>query len=364
VDTESKIPLTQQLVQQMKLLLASENIAIGTRLPSLRELAAQLEISFLTVRAAYRQLEEEGAIRTRQGVGAEVIARDLSQMRSKSGAIPTHSIGVIIPAFSGYFSPMIAGIEDAAGSDPALFFICDAQEDPQLAENYLDRLIARGVDGIMLISRELANRSKIDEIKANAQAFPPIVAVDIPGYPGPSIRFDLEGGNYAAAQHLLEHGHKRVGLVLPPRKWSNVAEGFSGIQRAFAEANLRIDEDLIAEIDDYTLESGRMAARKLLNLPDAPTAILAIGDNLAAGVYQIAREQSLRIPQDLALMAFNDSDYFPLFDPPMSTIKVPTFELGVAAYQSLRQAIDGEKNIPDQILDTQLLIRRSCGCSE
>lgn len=361
LDATARTPLAAQLSQQIRLLVASNLLQPGDVLPSVRQLGARLGISFHTVRAAYQQLESEGLVSTRQGVGTTVLDVGMAALNRPGTASPSFTIGVIIPAYSDFYGPLLQGIHDGIRHDPTLLFICDSQENPNLAERYLDQLVAHGVDGIILVAREAGDRETFTH---NRRLIPPLVSVDIPAYPPPRLLFDLRGGAHAAADHILQHGHRRVGLICPPRTWSNVAEIVMGYETAFADYGLALSPDLVAEVPDFTLESGRMGMRQLLLADPPPSAVLAAGDLLAVGALREAKARGRRVPDDIALMGFDDGPLADLTEPPLTTVYLPTHEMGRQAYDALRRIMAGvvEPELVDHLLPSRLLIRQSCGC--
>ncbi len=368
IDHKSRIPLAAQLSQQLNWLILSGQIKTGDKLPPVRQLGQQLDISFLTVRAAYQQLERDGIVETRHGVGTTILPSDISTLGRKSRSLPSFTIGVIVPAYTEFYGPLLQGIHNASRSDPTLLFICDSHEDPTLTEYYLDQLIAKGVDGIILVAREIRDQEKLAYIIENAPLFPPIVFADIPTYPPPLILFDLEGGAYSAARHILDHGHSRVGIIIPPRSWKNVAEIYRGYERAFDAFGLSIHPEWVAEVPDFTLEFGYTSVQSVLNLENPPTAILAAGDLLAVGALRWIKERGLKVPDDIALIGFDDSKVSTLVEPQLTTVILPAYEMGEKAYSLLQNVInerisnEESFNETEILLETELIIRQSCGC--
>jgi DNA-binding LacI/PurR family transcriptional regulator len=365
IDHNSQIPLATQLSQQLKRLIVSEAIEKDSKLPPVRQLGEQLGINFHTVRAAYQQLEAQGLATTRHGIGTVVLGAGKAIPSIRTSA-PTFAIGVVIPAFTDFYGPLLKGVQDAASDDPSLFFICDTREDADLAEYYLDQLIARDVDGIILVSREIRDRARAVTISQNRTSFPPVVFADIPTYPQPLVLFDLEGGAHMAAAHMLDHGHRRVGVITPPLEWQNNAEKFKGFGRAFSEAGVALNTESVAIVPDFTLESGHRGAQQLIDQKDGGpiTGILAASAKLAIGALKAIRERGLKVPDDIALIAADDQEIAALIEPPLTALRLPAYEMGVQSYLALRQLIEGQT--PDRSairLGTDLIIRQSCGCN-
>lgn len=363
VDPGSAIPLATQVAQQLRWLIVGGSIAPDTKLPPVRQLGEQLGISFHTVRAAYQQLEAEGLVITRQGVGTSVLTPSIGMLARSGRSSTTFTIGVIIPSYTEFYGPLLRGLQAAGKDDPSLIFISDSNEDAKLAEAQFDQLIARGVDGIVPVSFWFHDENKVEYIREYASAFPPVVFADNPTYPPPRVLFDLKDAGFRAAEHMFGHGHRRVGVVTPPREWPNVREMYQGYTRGFEHSGGSIDENLVAEVENFGLEAGYSGAAALLGLEKPPTALLLPGDTLAAGALKAIQERGLKLPEDVALIAFNDSLLFELFDPPITSFVLPAREMGRAAYGLLQQALTGEDvSQSEVVLQGELVIRESCGC--
>jgi len=358
VDPDSAIPLAVQVTEQLTWLIVGGALSAGDELPPMRDLADELGINLHTVHAGYRQLEERGLVSLGRGRRARVQTIDRTRGRWTPALVPSHTIGVILPEFAQVYAPFLSAVEAAAASLPALVFAANAHESPATAAAYLTKLASRGVDGI-IVGLAL---DRADALAATALGDPPIVFVDAPGSPGTRIDYDLERSQYLATRHLIEHGHRRIGLVTGPLRLPNIAPKVSGHQRALQEAGLPEDQSLLAEAADFKAQSGALAASRLLDAADRPTAITATADPLAAGVYQAARSRGIQIPDDLAITSNDDSEIATLLDPPLTTVSLPIREAGALAVESLTRIRRGEPVAESVVLDVELIVRSSCGC--
>jgi len=187
--------------------------------------------------------------------------------------------------------------------------------------------------------------------------------VDWPGAEGCSLQIDHESAGWQAGRHLVAHGHLRIGMITFSRQVANVLPVHAGFERALGAGGIPLDPEYIAGVDGFGMEEGALGVRRLLALADPPTAIFCIADTLAFGALQALRAAGLRVPQDIALVSYNNNPYAELVEPPLTTVAVPSYEMGVRAMQMLRQLIAG--GMPEErqvLLPTELIIRRSCGC--
>ena len=367
VEPRQEATLIQQLKQQIIWLIASGQLKAGDCLPSVRRLAQHLKININTVSSAYQRLEADGLVKTRHGSGTRVLPFDPTRLTQTAGSQRSHTVGVILPNMANpFYHAFLQGVEQIASQDKTMLFVCNAHEDMLEALQYFAQLSAKQVDGIIIASMGISQfltpgSSSLDEVPSAL----PFVTVDWPDSPGYVVLLDLENAGYQATRHLLEHGHRRVGLITFARDISNVRPVNAGYQRALQEADFEIDPDLIARVAGFDMAAGAEGTHKLLSLPQPPTAIFAIADTLALGVMNTIQTVGLRIPQDIALASFNDIVFAALVNPPLTTVAAPVREMGLEAMQMLQSLINGQQPTHQRILlPTSLVVRQSCGIHE
>jgi DNA-binding LacI/PurR family transcriptional regulator len=239
--------------------------------------------------------------------------------------------------------------------------MADTRDSSQLAESMLRRLIARGVDGIIAVSvGGLDNELKSGE--TGHGRLPPIVYVDQPDRKGHVLLFDGHAAGYAATHHLRDHGHERVGIITAPRSWPNAYEVYKGYIDALRDTDRTLDPNLVAEVDAFTIETGRVGLAQLLQQRHPPSAVFAAGEVLALGALQEAQARHLKVPGQLALCGYTDSPTATLVQPPLTMVSVPAQEIGIRAMQTLANLIQGKTPRPRRsTLPVQLIPRDSCG---
>ncbi len=363
VDPERGLTLAHQLKQQITWLVASGRLKTGDRLPPIRELAAHLSINLHTVRSAYRMLETEGLVETRRGRGTHVLAFDPGRTASVAKLPRSHTVGIILPSFANpFYHALLQGVEEMADEDQTLLLVGNTQDDPAEAWRYFAQMASKQVDGILVVSHNTGNRMLASLAESPESPKLPFVTVDWPQSAGYSVMIDLEGAGYQGAQHLLQHGHRRIGLITYALDVANVRPVNAGYERALQEAGIQNDPGLVARVSAFGSAAGAEGARKLIELPQPPSALFAITDLMAVGAMQVVKAAGLRIPQDIALVGFNDIPLAALVDPPLTTVAAPAYEMGQAAMKMLQSLIAGRRPARRRVvLPTALVVRQSCG---
>jgi DNA-binding LacI/PurR family transcriptional regulator len=363
VDPEASTPLAAQLSEQLLWLIASGEIEEGEHLPAVRQLAAELDINYHTVRAAYQQLKAQGVISTRQGRRAEVLPHDRLRWLSSAPRLPTFTLGVLVPNYSPYHARFLQGLEQSTAHDPWLKFICDTNYYSRHVGRYMGQLLAKNVDGIVVTHFEKPDQEDLRSALSPAPDMPPIVYADSPHMPGPSVGFDREHGAFEAVLHLIEHGYRSIALITPNTEWSTLRSVYAGYQRALVTGGLPLVEDRVVRVPTFAAADGAGAAEQLLADGDPPEAIFAAGDMLAIGAMRRFKEHGLKLPDDIAVVGYGEIDLAELIDPPLTTVALSPTQMGHVAMRMLRQSIDGEEVNPREVtLPARLVLRRSCGC--
>lgn len=358
IDPRTAVGIAEQIRTRIAFLIADGELPPGDRLPPVRSLARQLGVNVNTVRSAYAKLEGDGLVQIRHGVGTVVLAAPVERPPAGVRALGVNTVAVVIGGLDPFYLSLLRGIEDVAAEQGTLVLIADARDSPPLAEAVIRRLIARGVDGIIAASVG-GGRGRA---KASDGRVPPVVYLDQPDRKGHVLLFDGERAGYAATRHLREHGHDRVGIVTAPLSWPNVKALYEGYVKAIEEGGGRLAPSLVSEVDEFSLDAGRIGLARLLDLADPPSAVFAAGETLALGALQEARSRGLNVPADLAITGYVDSPAAALVEPPLTMVALPAREMGIQAMRTLSDLMQGKKLRPRRtVLDVELILRDSCG---
>ncbi len=328
---------------------------------TLTELARLANVSVSTVSRALSNHDYPLKPETRQrirllaeqmGYKPNLVARSLQNNR-------THLVGVIVDRMQSPFSAeTVQGIQDKLRNAGYSISIAYSNRDQALAIEAINSFYSRQVDGIIIINSWLHTFN--DPILAMQDR--PFVFVNrlfkncLQNCVGPGDRY----GAQLATQHLVDLGHKRIGYINGMKDWIEAQDRLLGYQDVLERNGLELDESLIRN-GDWGVESGYQAARELLSLAPQPTAIFAANDIMALGVMYAAQDLGFHIPEDVALVGYDDRDFASWVRPALTTVKMPSFEMGQAAARLLLQQIAGEEPEDATQIPGRLIIRESCG---
>ena len=266
------------------------------------------------------------------------------------------SIGLLVSDVRNpFFADLAHTVEQAALAAGYVTLLGNANERKEQQDRYLDTLISRRVDGIIVAPLGEGSGS----IRSLITREIPTVFVDrtVDGLDIPSVTTDSEAGIRQAVHHLAAAGHTRIGYISGPQATSTGRDRFAAFTRAIAAAGLSQDPELVY-FGDYQAASGSAGVHALLQLREPPTALLAADSLMAVGAIAILHKLGRRIGADIALIAFDDIEWFALLNPALSVISHSVEEMGRIAVDMLLQVIDGGK--PESVvLPSELIVRAS-----
>ncbi len=280
-----------------------------------------------------------------------VVARALRTTR-------THTIGLIVSdVLNPFFGELASAVEEAAHRQGFSVILCNAAEDARRQDEYLELLMARQVDGL-LVTPALTGSVALSAAVARSV---PMVCVDraAPGLATPVVRADGRRATRALVDHLVGLGHERIAIISGPRDTLTGRERLTAFRSAMTRHRLSLRREHV-RMGDFQMASGRAAARELLDLRTPPTAIFVADNLMTVGAAAEVRDRHLRVGRDIALAGFDDPPWFALLDPPVTTVAQPVTRMGELAVGTLLEMIAGGPGT-SHVLDCELLVRQSCG---
>jgi LacI family transcriptional regulator len=272
----------------------------------------------------------------------------------------TFTVGIIVPDVSNPFFPQVVrGAEDALQKAGYSTLLCNSDDHPEKEEHYLEFLISRRVDGILLTKTPKRISPVLRQRLADSKIPVVLLMRKTPDFNTDVVLTDDAKGAYDAVSHLAGLGYKSIALVSGPLHVSNARERRDGYLKGLHDHRLPVESKLIYE-GDYRLNSGYQAGLALL--PRRPEAILVANYMMMIGFIKAAEEMGLHCPNDFGLISFDDYPWLGFFHPRMTTVDLPKYDLGVAGAQFLLERISGKRQKSTILkLPTQLRVRESCG---
>ncbi|QIN85175.1 substrate-binding domain-containing protein [Rubrobacter tropicus] len=258
---------------------------------------------------------------------------------------------------NAYFSEIIRGVEETLERAGLSMVLTATHDEARRHRRWLARVVEHGTDGAILVLPD-EHFAHLGELRRHGV---PVALVDDRGESPPdvpSVGATNFAGGFAATEHLLSLGHRRIAMISGPA-FKSTRERAAGYRTALQEAGIQ-PEPLLEKPGGFVAETGHGATRELLRLPDPPTAIFTGNDLQAMGVYRALYEAGLRAPDDVSVVGFDDLPFARLLTPALTTVRQPVREMGALATRMLLRVIAGEKLESARVeLATSLIVRES-----
>jgi DNA-binding LacI/PurR family transcriptional regulator len=279
-------------------------------------------------------------------------------------SVAQSTIAVVLPdILNPFFTEIVRGIQDEAGTDRYMLLLFDTSEDPRLEHQVFQVLGQRSVSGVISCASRLPSQDLIE--MASAHSIPMVVInrkIDHPGIP--CVLLDFESGAYRATRHLLDLHHSRIAYFKGPGTSEPSLARRRGIEIALSEAGLALKPEW-CPTSFPNVDGGFQAMSALLALApcDRPTAVIAYNDMMALGALHAARAHHLRVPEDISVVGFDDIAMAAHANPPLTTVAQPKHRMGQLAMKILRGTIRGDTFLGDgyTLLESSFVVRESTG---
>jgi len=303
------------------------------------------KVSPATVQAVQRAIQALGYI-------PNTLARSLARSS-------TNTLGVAISALSNhYFSETVHAIETECAKHGYMMLFVDTHDDPEQELRVVTALHHRRVDGIVLAP----SNGSMALAYLQANEIPAVLVDRMMGEHFDQVGVENAQPTQALIEHLIAHGHRRIGFIAGRAGFSTTDERVAGYKAALQAAGLVFDPQLLVDGGSNT-EPARQATVQLLGLAAPPTAIIAGNNLMTLGAMQALREAQIEVPGQMALVGFDDFDWADLFVPRLSLIAQPVKALGARAVELLLQRMAAPGAPPQSVrLAPTLQLRNSCGC--
>jgi LacI family transcriptional regulator len=280
------------------------------------------------------------------------LARSLKTNRSST-------IGVLVPDLTNpLFPPIVRGIEDALEQAGYTALLANSDNDHEKERLHFQRMKDRQVEGFIMATAERDHPLIEDAIAADV----PIVLVNrtVDSTDAFAVITDDHAGALLAVDHLVGLGHERIAHIVGPERYSTGQARYRGFVDGMKAAGLKPERSMIGFTRTFTESEGARVFRKLLNDGKGFTAVFAGNDLLALGCYDVMAEAGIRCPEDISIVGYNDMPLLDKLRPPLTTIRVPQYELGKRASELVLDRLRDPSARPVTIrLEPQLIVRRS-----
>jgi GntR family transcriptional regulator of arabinose operon len=356
LDRSSNAPhLHMQVAGMLKDRIRSGIWPDRTAIPSEKELCAEFDVARGTIRQALQTLESEGYLIREQGRGTFVHLAEVNQV-----ALRSKRLAFVVPYVRDSSIPtMLVGFQQVAEEAGFSVIFNHVNNDQSQQERAIVKLIDEHIAGIGLYPVSSEEISLVERLKESGF---PIVLIDryLRSLSTDYVMTDHFSGIIRGTQYLLDLGHRRVGFVTWLSPAVSMEHRFLGYRQALSERQIPFDERLVCRVEGYPVID-LTPLQQYLSGEDRPSAIVAANDQIAIGLYRAAASLSLRIPEDLSIIGFDNLDVSSHLDPPLTTIAQPFLTIGQVAANCLLRRIRGEQSYYEQVtLQPELVIRDSC----
>jgi LacI family transcriptional regulator len=336
--------------------MATANITI-------KDVARAAGVSAMTVSRVINRSDRVSA-ETRQRVEEAIAELGYVPSRLARGLIrqKTGTLALIVPDVANpFFTLIVRGAEDVARRAGYRIILCDTRADLAIEREVIEEMIAHRVEGIAIAPVSDRSRGHLRRLPHFGVEF---VLIDrtVGGIESDVVVGDNVGGARRLVEHLIELGHRRIGFITESDEVSTARDRRQSYEAALASAGLAVDPSLIvtATVDP---RGGYEGMRRLLELEKRPTAVFAVNNLVAVGAIEAVRSHGLEVPDDVALVCFDDIEYASRLYPFLTVMAQPAETLGTLGTQLLIERIEGRApNRPRVvILPAEFIVRRSSG---
>lgn len=330
---------------------------------TIKDIARALNISISTVSRALRGMPEIHPD-TRLAVTrlAEELDYQPNQLAKNLAKSRTRTIGVIVPNLSYYFfSAMLNSIEEAAMQAGYSVLVCQSNESYLREETHIQNLMRSQVEGFIIsLSQNTSNCAHVERL---ARKNVPLVLFDrySDSFETTKVIVDNHAAAFRATEHLIENGCQRIAFLGGPTHLLLSNQRLAGYRAALVKHDLTLNDQFVFN-GDYTKENTLMQTLAMMSLPQPPDGLLTVSDRMAYPAMYALKQKGVRIPDDVAIVSFNNEPAGAYLSPSLTSVHQPISEMGMETVRLLLQqleAIDSLPPVETKVLETQLIIRES-----
>jgi len=346
--------LYKKVKEEIKEKIEKKIFKVGDKIPSIRDLCKEFNVSNITIKQAISELIREGYIETRGSKGTYV----------KSNKNNTKLVATIFQANikNPFIGEIYSGIEKILSIENYHILFLSTDGNIEKETRYLKEILERGVDGV-IISTVISdlNSPSVYLLEEFKKKNIPVIFIDIKidGLDFDYVETDNFEAGYEATKYFIEKGHRKIGIILS-RNVNTVKERLEGYRNALRDYGIEFNQLYIkGGMHNLTHEEiGYICGLELLNLKDPPTAIFCTSDSIAIGVYKACYEMNLKIPKDVSIIGFDNLNFTEYLIPSLTTVHQEKFKIGEEAAKILMLRIKGDDSPPKNIILKHKIIER------
>lgn len=343
---------------------AQRDLMMQKRRITIKDIAKELNIASSTVSRALNdhpaiKRETKEAVRelaTKLDYEPNLLALNLLQKKS-------NTLGVVVPEITGhFFSAIITGMQDIIGTSDYNIMICLSNESYEEELTIINKLSKIQVDGVLISpSSETKNFDHLRRLQKNGI---PVVVFDrdCPGLVADKVLVDDYLGAFQAVEYLIKSGCTRIAHLGGPLNLSTTRHRLQGYLDALEKNNMVVCPDYLVHASGFCHKNGKKPTKKLLSLNPLPDAIFAMNDSIAIAAVHVAKKRGLRIPEDISIIGFDDEPQSSYFNPSLSTVWQPVYEIGMLSAQILLSRLAGlnqNDEFREEVFKPELVVRSS-----
>ena len=368
IDFGIRTPLYEQIVNDIRGKVERGELKPGEQIWTQQELAAKYGVSLITVKNALAYLVNEGILYTRVGRGTFVAEKQTRKINLS----PNKTLGLVLRDLKHpYFSLIVHSVEERAYELGFNVLLSSSSNEIEKEENQINHFRSMGVDGLIIASLSLEYRATDYIQQLHKENFPYIMVSYIHDPEYWYVGSDHEQGGYLATEHLINVGYKSIGYVHVGKGNLLSEVRKNGYYRALTEHDMPFLADSVhvlgsteedAAADRFQL--GYQFGRRFPDLKNRPDALFFYNDVVALGFLQGAGEKQIRVPEDVAIVGFDDTIIARYASVPLTTIHQPVDQIGRLAVEILQKRLEKGDVGNRTIFKPTLVVRESCGAKK
>ncbi len=357
--------LYEQIVDDIRGRISSGELKPGKRIETQAELAAKYKVSLITVKNALSFLVNQGMLIARPGRGTFV----LEAKPKEDGTLVSKSIGLVLRDLKHpYFSMIVHSVEERAYELGFTLLLSNSSGNIEKEEGQIEKFRTMGVGGLIIASLSLEYRATDYIQRLHAENFPYIMVSYIHDPDFWYVGSNQELGGYIATEHLIRTGYRSIGYVHMGGKNLLSEVRKNGYSRALMEFDIPYDAEFVFTLDPkrYNFGNDRFRlgyefGKEFKDVIKKPEALFFYNDMCALGFIQGAAERGIRVPEDIAVVGFDDATVAGFASVPLTTIHQPVDKIGRLAVEIIQKRIDKVDTSNRTVLKPSLVVRESCG---